>query len=159
MDCGDNLMDKLDSRILNLLQNDFPLAEKPYEELSGKLGISCEQLWKRVANLINDGTIRRIGTSIDSNKFGFCSTLAAISVKSDLVERASEIIGKFSEVTHSYLRSDHYNIWFTLIAPDTQRIRDILKQIQSDLSLDDSQILNLPMKRLFKLNARFNISP
>ena len=75
------------------------------------------------------------------------------------VEKAAEVIGEFHEVTHSYLRKDNFNVWFTIIAADNIRIEDILEQIRSCLSLDDSQVLNLPMKRLFKLDTRFNVLP
>ena len=152
-------MDKLDCRILQALQNDFPLNQRPYEILASKLQISCEQLWARVNRLMAEGVIRRIGAGLDSHKFGFCSTLAAVSVKPDIVKRAAEIIGRFSEVTHSYLRNDHFNIWFTIIAVDEERIEQILEQIRSSLALESSQVLNLPVKRLFKLDVRFNILP
>ena len=142
-------MDKLDYCILEALQNDFPLSERPYEAIARKLQVPGEQFWGRLQKLLAEGVIRRIGASLDSRKLGFCSTLAAVSVKSNLIEQAAEIIGQFPEVTHSYLRKDDFNIWFTLIAADEKKIEHVL---------ESSQILNLPMKRLFKLNARFNIS-
>jgi DNA-binding Lrp family transcriptional regulator len=148
-------MDKLDFRILQELQDDFPLSERPYEIIARRLDISCDELCKRVENMVGKGVIRRIGASLDSRKFGFCSTLAAVSVGPDLVDKAAEIIGQFSEVTHSYLRSDDFNIWFTIIAADQQRLAEILEEIRTRLSLDSSKILNLPVKRLFKLDARF----
>ena len=101
------------------------------------------------------GLIRRIGASLDSRKLGFASTLAAVRVKPDLVEKASEIISRYHEVTHSYLRSDSYNIWFTLIATETARIAEILEEIRNALSLRPEDVLNLPVERLFKLDARF----
>jgi len=152
-------VDELDYRILDALQNDFPLDQEPYEVISDKLKIPCEQLLERLQVLMADGVIRRIGASLDSHKFGCYSTLAAISVEPGIVEQASEIIEKFPEVTHSYLRSDRFNIWFTIIASDNERLGNIIKEIQSALSLESSQILNLPVKHLFKLNACFNISP
>lgn len=152
-------MDELDYRILKALQEDFSLSQRPYNAISDKLKIPCEQLLERVRSLMADGVIRRIGASLDSRKLGFCSTLAAISVEDSVVEQASEIIEGFPEITHSYLRSDHFNIWFTIIASDNERIENIIKEIQSALLLESSQILNLPVKRLFKLNACFNISP
>lgn len=152
-------MDELDYRILKALQEDFSLSQRPYNAISDKLKIPCEQLLERVRSLMADGVIRRIGASLDSRKLGFCSTLAAISVEDNVVEQASEIIEGFPEITHSYLRSDHFNIWFTIIASDNERIENIIKEIQSALLLESSQILNLPVKRLFKLNACFNISP
>jgi DNA-binding Lrp family transcriptional regulator len=152
-------MDTLDSRILDELQNDFPLCRDPYSIIASKLGISPDELWSRIQKMLADKVVRRIGASIDSHKFGFCSTLAAVSVPPAAVERAVEIIGQFHEVTHSYLRRDDFNIWFTIIAPDSRRIDEILAQIRCSLSLEDSQVLNLPLKRLFKLDARFNIAP
>ena len=151
-------MDELDCRILKALQNDFPLSERPYEILAHKLQIPCEELWNRIQRLMAEGVIRRIGASLDSHKLGFCSTLAAVSCKADLVEQAAEIIGRFPEVTHSYLRNDNFNIWFTIIAPDKERIDYILEQIRNSLSLECSQVLNLPIKHLFKLNARFKVT-
>jgi len=151
-------MDELDCRILKALQNDFPLSERPYEILAHKLQIPCEELWNRIQRLMAEGVIRRIGASLDSHKLGFCSTLAAVSCKTDLVEQAAEIIGRFPEVTHSYLRNDNFNIWFTIIAPDKERIEYILEQIRNFLSLECSQVLNLPIKHLFKLNARFKVT-
>jgi len=150
-------MDELDCRILEALQNDFPLSEKPYEIIANRLQIPCDQLWDRIQRLIAEGVIRRIGASLDSRKLGFCSTLAAVSCKADLVEQAAEIIGRFPEVTHSYLRNDNFNIWFTIISTDKERIQHILEQIRTSLSLESSQVLNLPIKHLFKLNARFNV--
>lgn len=151
-------MDELDSRILEILQNDFPLSERPYEIIASKLDISCEELWNRVKKMVDKRVIRRIGASFDSHKLGYCSTLAAISIEPGIIEQASEIIDKFPEITHSYLRNDRFSVWFTIIASDAERVGNILKQIQSALSLESSQLLNLPMKRLFKLNGCFNIS-
>ena len=108
-------MDELDCHILKALQNDFPLSERPYEILAHKLQIPCDQLWNRIQRLIAEGVIRRIGASLDSRKLGFCSTLAAVSCKAELVEQAAKIIGQFPEVTHSYLRNDKFNIWFTIL--------------------------------------------
>ena len=150
-------MDKEESLILDALQNDFPLSQEPYAILADKLQMPLEQLWERIEKLIDEGIIRRIGASLDSRKLGFCSTLAAVSVEKEKVEIASEVIGKFPEVTHSYLRNDKFNMWFTIIAIDSQRIADILEQIRMSLKLESEQVLNLPMKSLFKLNARFNV--
>ena len=152
------VMDKIDSQILQELQYNYPLSERPYEVIAERLKISKEEIWNRVQLMLDKGIIRRMGASFDSNKLGFRSTLAAVSVAPELVDRAAGIIGRFYEVTHSYLRNDIFNIWFTLIAIDDNRIENILEQIRKSLSLERSKVLNLPMKRLFKLDARFRVS-
>jgi DNA-binding Lrp family transcriptional regulator len=149
-------VDELDRRILEALENAFPLSERPYDTIADKLEIPVDRFYSRVQELLADGVIRRMGASLDSRKLGFSSTLAAVSVGSERVEQAAEMIGGFAEVTHSYLRNDRFNIWFTIIAIDNERIEQILEHIGSRLSLDSSQVLNLPVKRLFKLDARFS---
>lgn len=151
-------MDKSDSQILQELQYNFPLSERPYEVIADRLQISHTELWEKVQKMLDERVIRRMGASFDSKKLGFSSTLAAVSVWPELVDRADEIIGKFTEVTHSYLRNNAFNIWFTLIAIDKKRIEEILEQLRASLSLYKSKILNLPVKRLFKIDARFSIS-
>ena len=54
------------------------------------------------------------------------------------------------------------SLWMNRIAEyykHIERIDYILEHICSALSLESSQVLNLLMKRVFKLNARFNALP
>jgi len=151
--------DDLDRRILDALQHDFPLNERPFDVLAQRLGVDPDLLWKRVEALRERGVIRRLGASLDSRKLGFHSTLAAVRVRPGLVNRAAEAIGRHPEVTHNYLRDHEFNIWFTIIAADDERVDAVLREIREELSLEPSDVLNLPMKRLFKLDARFRAQP
>jgi DNA-binding Lrp family transcriptional regulator len=149
-------IDDLDRTILDALQFDFPLSERPFDVVAERLGVDADLLWGRVEAMLEQGVIRRLGASLDSRKLGFCSTLAAVRVREDLVDRAAEIIGRHPEVTHSYLRDPEFNIWFTVIAPDVEKIQALLDDVRTALSLDASDVLNLPMTRMFKLDARFS---
>jgi siroheme decarboxylase len=148
-------MDQTDKDILTALQNDFPICRRPYDVLAEKLGLSIEELWKRINIMIDSGVIRRMGASLDSKKLGYASTLAAVRIKPELLKQTSNLIGSFHEVTHSYQRDNEYNIWFTLIAESDARIDEILDRIVKKLELDESDLLNLPVLKLFKLDARF----
>ena len=152
-------MDDLDRRILEALQYDFPLSERPFDILAQRLGLDADLLWYRVERMLDEGVVRRLGASFDSKKLGCCSTLAAIRVPPALVDRAAQVVGRYPEVTHSYLRDHEFNIWFTIIAADHGRIETILREIRMALSLGTSDILNLPVKRVFKLDARFRARP
>lgn len=148
-------MDELDRRIVNELQENFPLQTNPYEILASRTGIKVEELWQRILILVESGIIRRLGFSIDSRKMGYSSTLTAIRVSPDQVEEASELIAKYPQITHSYLRDDEFNIWFTVIAEDENHISTILDEIRSKLNLSKEDIMDLPVVKLFKLDARF----
>lgn len=151
-------MDDLDYRILDELQNDFPLAPRPYEVIAERLRRSADEVWQRIQSMKADGVIRRLGASLDSRRLGYTSTLVGVSVPPDLIDQASKGICAFAEVTHCYQRSNEFNIWFTLIARDEDRVEEILAHIKTQLSLADEQVLNVPVQRLFKLDARFDAS-
>lgn len=148
-------MDSLDQKIITQMQMDFPLQASPYDVIAERLGVTSEVVFQRVDAMMDIGTIRRVGASIDSRKLGYSSTLAAIRVPSDKVETASELIDSYPEITHSYLRKNEYNVWFTVIAKDIQRVREVLEQLRERLELETSDVLDLPVKHLFKLDARF----
>ena len=150
-------MDAVDKRVLELLQGEYPLCERPYGALAEKAGLSEEELWGRAEKLLSDGVIRRIGASMDSAGLGFSSTLAAVRVEASRVEEAAEVIGGYEEVTHSYVRGDEYNIWFTVIAASAERVGKIVGEIRERLGLEEADVLNLPMKRRFKLDTRFDV--
>ncbi len=152
-------MDNLDHRILDALQYDFPLRERPFDVLAERLGLDPDLFWKRVESLREQGVIRRLGASFDSKKLGYCSTLAALRVPPALVDRAAKVLGGCREVTHSYLRDHEFNLWFTVIAKSEARIESILREVRRELSLTAPDVLNLPMKRMFKLDARFHAQP
>lgn len=148
-------MDELDKKIIDELQRDFPVAAEPYKIVAERLGIGADDMFDRVKKLVKNGTIRRVGVSVDSRKLGFASTLAAIRVTEKEIDKACSIIDSMPEITHSYLRKDQYNIWFTIIAPDIDRLNFVLETIRTGLNLGQSDVLNLPVKKMFKLDARF----
>ena len=63
-----------------------------------------------------------------------------------LVGRAAQAVGRYREVTHSYLRDHEFNLWLTVIAPSDARIESIRCVIRQELSLAASDVLNLPVK-------------
>jgi DNA-binding Lrp family transcriptional regulator len=148
-------MDDLDQQIITQLQMDFPLEANPYDIIAERIGIDVEVLFKRVENLIDLGTIRRIGASIDSRKIGYHSTLTAIRVSGEQVDTACQLIDSCPEITHSYLRSHEFNVWFTVIASSQERVKEVIEELRVKLDLGVSDVLDLPMLQLFKLDARF----
>jgi DNA-binding Lrp family transcriptional regulator len=145
----------MDRRIIKELQENFPLEMNPYEVIADNLGMSVDQLWQRILALAESGVIRRMGFSIDSRKVGYSSTLAAVRVSQDRIDEASELISEYPQITHSYLREDDFNIWFTVIADDRDRVLVILEEIRDKLNLTEDDVMDLPVEKLFKLDARF----
>ena len=153
------LHDPIDQQLLNLIQQDFPVAPRPYQVLGDALGISESEAFQRVNRLRETGVIRRLGGVFDSRQLGYVSTLCAVSVPDHLIPQAAALINPLPGVTHHYQRDHTYNLWFTLIAPSDEQLSKILDQLEKDLQIkaDAGPLLNLPACQTFKIKVQFHL--
>lgn len=142
-------------KLLSLIQSYFPLVSDPYEEIAREIGSSGEEAFAMLTDLRKRGFIRRIGPVFDSYKLGYTSTLCALSVPEEEVDKVADFINSFYNVTHNYLRENTYNIWFTVIAFGNAELQRIISSIEE---VADCRVLQLPAIRLFKIKVDFNIS-
>jgi len=148
-------MDDMDKKILNEIQSDFPLSSRPYEELGRRLHVAESEIIERVARLKREGIIRRIGGNFHSGRLNFSSTLCAAKVPHDKLESFVEVVNRYPGVTHNYLRSHEYNVWFTFIAPTMTEIENALREIAEETGVEE--ILNLPAAKMFKIKVDFEV--
>ncbi len=147
-------LEKIEQDVLEIIQQDFPIAPRPYEVLAEKLGATEDEVFEAVQSLCRKGIIRRLGGSFDSRKIGYKSTLAALSVPEDRLEEAVEIVNGYAGVTHNYEREGKYNVWFTIIAPSEEEIERIVEEIGEKTS---APTLNLPATHMFKIKVNFEL--
>ncbi|MDI6751426.1 MAG: AsnC family transcriptional regulator [bacterium] len=148
-------MDKTNRKILDEIQKDFPVCQRPFKALAERLNMDEDEVFNRICDLKARGIIRRIGASFDSRRLGWTSTLVAMKLPSYLLEKIQDIFNQYDEITHSYLRDDEYNLWFTVIAPSKKRISSILSEIEEKTGI--SEMLNLPALQRFKVEAIFRL--
>jgi DNA-binding Lrp family transcriptional regulator len=148
-------MDAIDKKILNIIQTQFPLEPEPYKVVGEQIGLSEDEVLARVKKLKEKGIIRRIGAVFDLGKLGFASTLCAAKVPEDKIKKFVDAVNSYPGVTHNYRRNHEYNIWFTFIAPTMDDIEKALREISDKTGITD--ILNMPAKRKFKINASFEL--
>lgn len=149
--------DELDSKILNLLQTNFPISLTPFRDLAFQLGITEEEVLNRIANLYNDGVIRRIGGIINSYALGFYSTLCACQVPEQRIAEVGEVISSYPQVTHNYVRDHHlYNVWFTLTAESKEKVLEIIQGMEKRTELS---IVNMPARKVYKIKVAFEMEP
>jgi DNA-binding Lrp family transcriptional regulator len=144
-------MDLVDRHIVTLIQAGFPVEERPYEAIGKKVGISEDEVIRRLKDIKESGEIRRMGASFDSRKLGYSSTLCAVHVPEEKMQAAIDAINSYHNITHNYERNHHYNVWFTVIAPSPARVDEILHEIEQSAGV--GPIINLPASRLFKIQV------
>jgi DNA-binding Lrp family transcriptional regulator len=156
------VLDDVDKCLLQLLQEDFPLVEYPWRELGVRLGVSEQQVFSRVENLCAAGVIRRIGPIVDLSKTGYSfTTLVALRVPEDKVDAVALIINDYSRagnVSHNYEREHEYNVWFTLAAGSEHELSCMLSEVLQRAGLSQSDVLNLPTVKRFKINVNFLVN-
>jgi DNA-binding Lrp family transcriptional regulator len=148
-------LDDIDRAIINEIQSDFPVTQRPYRELGKRFDLKEHEIIERVERLKSEGIIRRIGGNFNSKRLNFTSTLCAAKVSEEKMDRFVQVVNSYSGVTHNYLRNHEYNVWFTFIAPNMSYIDQTLSEVSEATGV--TEIRNLPAIKVFKIKVDFEI--
>ena len=150
------IMDNVDRKLLDIMQDSFPLVSEPYREIAVSLGTSAADVISRLKKMRETGIIRRMGAIFDSKKLGYCSTLCAMKVPDHRIDEVARIINEYTGVTHNYLRDHEFNVWFTITARSRPELNGIMAEIQEKSGLHN--LIDLPATRMFKIRVRFSMA-
>ena len=144
-------LDALDRRLLDEFQRDFPLVSRPYEVLAERLGISGAEVQSRLQRLKDTGAVSRVGAVFKPHAVG-ASTLAALAVPPEDLERVAELVSAIPEVNHNYQREHAFNLWFVICADDRLAVQRTLREIRRRTGLEP---LDLPLLEDFHIDLGF----
>ncbi len=147
-------LDTIDRKLLDLMQQDFPLSATPWRQLGQQLGISEEEVLERVRRLKETGIVRRIGGILDAAEMRFVSCLCAMSVPDVRIPFIAEEINRCPGVTHNYQREGVYNLWFTLITSSIEARERQLTVWEHQFGLP---ILRFPGEKTYKRRVQFTM--
>ena len=144
-------LDELDKRLLNLLQGNFPIAERPYAHVAGLAEVPEDEVLTRTKRLVDERIIREITPIFDTRVLGYSSMLVAAKVDPENPWRAAKIINSHPGVSHNYLRDHDFNIWFTIATEPGSRLglEGTLEVLQRLTGAES--VRQLPTLRLFKI--------
>jgi siroheme decarboxylase len=146
-------MDGADTQLCDLIQNEFPVVERPYAALGETLGLSEDDVIARVARLRGDRIIRQISAIFDTRKLGYTSMLVAAKTPPERADEAAGVISSHPGVTHNYQREHDFNIWFTVGVPPTSRLGlERTVELLGELAGVDV-IRPMPALRFFKIGV------
>jgi siroheme decarboxylase len=150
-------LDDTDRRLMNLLQSSFPLDAEPFGLVAGKADLDVDELKARTQRLLDERIIREVTPIFDTRALGYESMLVAAKVDSDNPHRAAKIINSHPGVSHNYLRTHEFNLWFTIATPPDSELGlegtlDVLQRLTGAES-----IRQLPTLCLFKINMNLEM--
>ena len=140
-------LDEIDEKILIALQDDFPIAKRPFKEIADKLCIGEEEVIDRIKKLREKGIVRRLSASIRHRKLGIIANpMVVLKVPENKVEETGKKIASFKEVTHCYERKIipdkwEYNLFFVIHCPEKEECNKLAKKICEAVGVEDYKLI------------------
>ena len=150
-------LDETDKRLMNLLQSSYALEAEPFELIAAEAELDSAEVKARTRRLLDERIIREITPIFDTRALGYSSMLVAAKVDTKHPHRAAQIINSHPGVSHNYLRTHEFNLWFTIATPPDSEFGldgtlDVLQRLTGAESLRQ-----LPTLQLFKINMNLEM--
>jgi Lrp/AsnC family transcriptional regulator len=131
-------MDRLDRKILRLLQEDATLA---VADVAKKVGLSTTPCWRRIQKLEEEGVIRRRVAVLDPGRINarvnvFVS-IRTSSHSNEWLRRFSEVVQEFPEVVEFYRMSGEVDYLLRVVVPDIAAYDAFYKRLIARIEIRD----------------------
>jgi len=131
-------MDRLDRRILELLQRDCSL---PVAEIGSRIGLSTTACWRRIRALEERGVIRSRVALLDRHGLGVGVTVF-VRVRTDQhtaewLDRFAAAVRDFPEVVEFYRMSGEIDYLLKVVVPDIAAYDVFYKRLIAAVPLSD----------------------
>ena len=149
-------LDATDCAIVNRLQDDLPVCERPYAEVAAELGIDETELLSRLQRLLDERVLTRFGPLYDAERLGGAFSLVAMSVPEDRFDSVAEQVNAFPEVAHNYRRDHAFNMWFVLATETPADIARVNAEIAARTGLP---VYDMPKEAEYHLRLKLEACP
>lgn len=153
-------LDTIDRAIIDTLQGGFPICERPYAEVAGRLGIAEADLLWRLQRLLDRRVLTRFGPLFQVERMGGAFVLAAMRVPESDWQRVLAVVNSLPTVAHNYRReserNSEFNMWFVLAAESEAGIDVAIAQIQQRSGL---QVFRFPKLQEYFVEMKLPVRP
>ncbi len=146
---------EIEQQILQIIQTDFPLTERPYQAIGKAIGISEDEVITILRSLKQQNIIRQISAIFLGTSLGFHSSLVSFQIQENHLDHAAKIISAHPGVSHNYQRKHLFNLWFTLSVPENLDIEQHVHTLAELTSC--AHYLYLPSLRMFKRHVQLDM--
>jgi siroheme decarboxylase len=150
-------LDETDKRLMNLLQSSFPLDPEPFALVASEAELELDDVLARTRRLLGERIIREITPIFDTRALGYESMLVAAKVDAEQPQRAAAAVNAHPGVSHNYLRTHDFNLWFTIAVPPDSELgmAGTLAALMEETGADSMR--QLPTLTLFKINMNLEM--
>lgn len=144
-------LDDVDRQLINVLQGGFPLCSRPYARVGEMLGISGDEVIRRIRRLLDERILTRFGPMFQVERLGGAFCLAAMQVPEADWARVVECVNAFPEVAHNYRREHALNMWFVLATGTQAGIAETAARIEAATGI---AVHRFPKEREYFIDMR-----
>jgi DNA-binding Lrp family transcriptional regulator len=132
-------VDATDRRVIVATQAGLPLTARPYHTVAEALGLTADEVMARMARMVEDGIIRRIGAVPNHYALGYTANAMSVwDVAEVEIDRMGMLVGALDFVTHCYRRPRHppfwpYNLFAMVHGRDRAEVTEKLARITAIL--------------------------
>jgi len=150
-------LDEADKRLMNLLQSSFPLHPEPFATLTAEADLELDEILARTQRLLDERIVREITPIFDTRALGYESMLVAAKVDGEHPQRAAAAVNAHPGVSHNYLRTHDFNLWFTIAVPPDSELgmEGTLAALREETGAESMR--QLPTLTLFKINMNLEM--
>ncbi|MEX2108500.1 MAG: Lrp/AsnC family transcriptional regulator [Solirubrobacterales bacterium] len=150
-------LDEADKRLMNLLQSSFPLDPQPFALVAAEAEMDLDDVLARTRRLLDERIIREITPIFDTRALGYESMLVAAKVDGEHPQRAAAAVNAHPGVSHNYLRTHDFNLWFTIATPPDSELglAGTLEVLMRETGA--TSMRQLPTLTLFKINMNLEM--
>ena len=125
-----------DARLIDHLQRQLPLTERPFADVAAELQMSEPQVIDRLYSLLRNGVLTRLGPLFHIERAGGQFILAALQVPEARYAEVTERVNALPEVAHNYRRDHALNMWFVVAAETPEAAWAACEQIEAATGLE-----------------------
>ena len=106
------MIDIVDRRLIEILQDGLPLVSRPYEVIGTQLELSEDEVISRLSRLKQQGLIKRMGVIVNHRRVGYlANAMVVFDVPDDLVKQIGGHVSQFNFINLCYQRPRQGEQW------------------------------------------------
>lgn len=148
-------MDKTLVDILMEVQYRFPLAERPFQIIAERLGLTEEEVLRRLREAVMLGVLKRIGAILNYKSRGMVAALVGVAAPENIIEEVAAEVNKDPLVSHNFQRDYRpYTLWYVTKASSREELESKVQRVAEKFGVDYVILYSL---RSYKVDVRFDL--
>lgn len=151
-----------ETELVAAIQNGIPLVSRPYAEIGASAGISEQEVITCLAQLIEQGVIRRLGVVVRHHELGYrANAMVVWDVPDEQVGEIGQRLGQLDCVTLCYRRPRRlpewrYNLFTMIHGHDRDEVAGLVAQMRQACNLSGiSHEVLFSLRRFKQCGARY----